>query len=204
MTRKKLFVILISFITAVCAAALFLVPFYLRAGGEARVSLASEYGEIKKDTEELEAEEDEIKKQIEDIDTQLSTKDTVNNYYMEYKDAHDALVNEIADMKKESARLDEEINKERAELEKSAGVSDERTGKTYTLEKSKTYSCPDDIPSGRYAASGKGNIVITSSVGKIRASYNLDVAYNNEYTFNLSDKEKIKTSSEVTLTELVK
>ena len=78
----------------------------------------------------------------------------------------------------------------------------EKTGKTYTLKKDQSYTCPSEIPAGRYIATGTGTLVIYSSSGKARVSEDLAVAYNNSYSFTLSEKEKIKATDDIKLTEI--
>lgn len=202
MTQKRLYLISASVITAVIALILFLVGFNVNTRSIAKEKLESEITVLKKKTDDLQAQKEEIQQQISDIETELSTKSTINNYYMEYKKTHDELTNEIADLKKQSADLDAEIKIKQQELEETSGISEGKRGKSYILKKDTIYTCPDKIPAGRYTVSGSGTLVISSSTGKVRATQNLDVAYNNAYTFNLSDKEQIKVTSEVTITEL--
>lgn len=202
MTQKRLYLILLSALTVITALILFLIGSHISTRSIAKEKLASEITAIEKKIEDLQNEKEDIQQQISDIETELSTKSTINNYYMEYKKIHDELTNDIADLKKQSADLDTEIENKRQELEKTSGISEGKRGKSYTLKKDEIYTCPDKIPAGRYTVSGSGTLVISSSTGKVRATQNLDVAYDNSYTFTLSDKEQIKVTSEVTITEL--
>ncbi len=195
--------IVISAITFILAAAIFTAALALPSNKAASKRLAGEIQSLNASTEKLNAERDETQKKIDDTDTMLSTKNTINNYYLEYKNKRDTLTKEVEDLKKQSSELDAQIEKKRIELENSSGVKTEKRGKSYPLEKNKTYSCPDDVPAGRYIASGSGTVVIISPSGQTRATQNLAVSYNNSYTFNLSDKEKIKSDANITLTEIV-
>ena len=200
---KKTYIIVMSSVTFILAVVIFAAAMALPSSKTASKRLAGEIQSLNASTENLNDEMDEIQKQIDDTDTKLSTKNTINNYYLEYKSKRDELTKEVEDLKKQSSELDAQIEKKRIELENSSGVKTEKRGKTYTLEKNKTYSCPDNIPAGRYVASGSGTIVIISPSGQTRAAQNLAVSYNNSYTFNLGDKERIKSDANVTLTELV-
>ena len=91
----------------------------------------------------------------------------------------------------------EELQKQNSSLQ-----TTEKTGKTYTLKKDQSYTCPSEIPAGRYIATGTGTLVIYSSSGKARVSEDLAVAYNNSYSFTLSEKEKIKATDDIKLTEI--
>ncbi|MGN0106678.1 MAG: hypothetical protein ACI4A5_03130 [Hominilimicola sp.] len=202
MTQKKLYLILVSALTIIIALILFLTGNHITTHRLAKEKLDKEITSAQKTIDDLQTQKDEVQQQISDIETELSTKSTINNYYMEYKKTYDELTNEITDLKKQSAQLDTEIEAKQQELEKSSGISEDKKGKSYTLKKDQIYTCPDKIPAGRYTVSGSGTLVITTSTGKVRATQNLDVAYDNSYTFTLSDKEQIKVSSEVTITEL--
>ena len=202
MTQKRLYLIFISALTVIAALILFLAGYNITTGSLAGEKLDGEVAVLQKSIDDLQAQKDDLQQQISDIDTELSTKSTINNYYMEYQKKHDELTNEITDLKKQSAELDEQIESKQQELEKSLGISEGKKGKSYVLKKDELYTCPDKIPAGRYTVSGSGTLVITNSSGKVRATQNLDVAYDNSYTFTLSDKEQIKVSSEVTITEL--
>ena len=200
---KKTYIIVMSSVTFILAVVIFAAAMVLPSSKAASKRLAGEIQSLNASTENLNDEMDEIQKQIDDTDTKLSTKDTINNYYLEYKSKRNELTKEVEDLKKQSSELDAQIEKKRIELENSSGVKTEKRGKTYTLEKNKTYSCPDNLPAGRYVASGSGTIVIISSSGQTRAAQNLAVSYNNSYTFNLGDKERIKSDANITLTEIV-
>ena len=202
MTQKKIYLIFVSALTVIVALILFLVGNHITTRSLAQERLDKEINVLEKETDDLQAQKEEIQQQISDIETELSTKSTINKYYMEYKKTYDELTNEIADLKKQSADLDAEIELKRQTLEKTSGISEGQKGKSYTLKKDEIYTCPDKIPAGRYTVSGSGTLVITTSTGTVRATQNLDVAYDNSYTFTLSDKEQIKVSSEVTITEL--
>lgn len=200
---KRVHLIIASSITVMLAAVFFFVGSYISSGRSAREKLEREIVTLNAETKKLGEETDEILSSIDDLDTQLSTRRTVNSYYMEYKKVYDKLSGEVEDLKTQSAKLDSEIESKRNTLEEASGVKTEKRGKSYTLEKNKSYSCPAEIPAGRYTVSGSGTLVITSSSGQVRATQNLDVAYNNSYTFNLSDKERIKSSERVKITQLI-
>lgn len=202
MTTKRLYLILFISAAVIAAAVLFAAGFTADTASKARDRLDTEIASLASGRTSLEARKDEITAKLSELETELSTKDTVNNYYMEYQKTFDTLSAEIEELKKQSAALDSEISEKEAEAEKAGKIKGTVRGKTYSLAKNETYTCPDKIPAGRYIVSGRGTVVITASNGKTRAAENLDVAYNNSYTFDLKDREKIKPSENVTLTEL--
>lgn len=202
MTIKRLYLIVCVSAVIIAAASLFSVGFTVDTSSRARDRLSAEISSLTSRRENLEAQNEEMTAKLDELETELSTKDTVNNYYMEYQKTHDDLSAEIEGLKKQSAALDAEIAEKEAEAEKAGKIKGTVRGKTYSLMKNETYTCPDKIPAGRYIVSGRGTVVISAANGKTRAAENLDVAYNNSYTFDLKDNEKIKPSENVTLTEL--
>lgn len=202
MTVKKLYLILFISAAVIAAALLFTVGFTADTAARAKDRLGTEISLLNSKRENLEKQKEEMTEKLSGLETELSTKDTVNNYYMEYQKTFDTLTAEIESLKNQSAALDAEITEKEAEAEKAGKIKGTIRGKTYSLTKNETYTCPDKIPAGRYIVSGRGTVVITAANGKTRAAENLDVAYNNSYTFDLKDREKIKPSENVTLTEL--
>lgn len=202
MTIRKLYLIVFISVTVIAAASLFAIGFTADTASRAKDRLSTEISSLTSRRENLEAQKEEMSAKLSELETELSNTDTVNNYYMEYQKTYDNLSAEIEELKKQSADLDAEITEKEAEAEKAGKIKGTIRGKTYSLNKNETYTCPDKIPAGRYIVSGRGTVVIYASNGKTRAAENLDVAYNNSYTFDLKDKEKIKPSENVTLTEL--
>ncbi|MCH5209677.1 MAG: hypothetical protein J1F01_01800 [Oscillospiraceae bacterium] len=200
---KRVYIILTSSLTVILAAVFFFIGYSVPTGQEASKQLQQEIVILDTDIAKINAETGEIQKQIDDMDTQLDAKSVISDEYMEYKNTHDTLVSEIGELKNRSAQLDAEIEQSRITLEEASGVKEEKKGRSYALEANKTYSCPNEIPVGRYTVSGSGTLVITAANGKIRATQNLDVSYNNTYTFNLADKERIKSSAAINITQLV-
>lgn len=202
MTVKKLYLILFISAAVIATALLFTIGFTADTAARAKDRLGTEISLLNSKRENLEKQKEEMTEKLSGLETELSTKDTVNNYYMEYQKTFDTLTAEIESLKNQSAALDAEITEKEAEAEKAGKIKGTIRGKTYSLTKNETYTCPDKIPAGRYIVSGRGTVVITAANGKTRAAENLDVAYNNSYTFDLKDREKIKPSENVTLTEL--
>ena len=200
---KRVYIILTSSLTVILAAVFFFIGYSVPTGHEASKQLQQEIVRIDTDVAKINAETGEIQKQIDDIDAQLDAESAVNEDYVEYKNTRDTLMSEIEALKKHSVELDEEIEQKQIILQEASGVLDEKKGKSYALEANKTYSCPNESPAGRYIVSGSGTLVITAADGKTRATQNLDVSYNNTYTFNLADNEKIKSGAAVNITQLV-
>ena len=199
MTRKKMFLILLSVFTAACSVIACIFTFNISAKNSARESLETEIRDTAADTEIIIADSERIKGQISEVETELSTRDTVNGYYMEYKKTHDSLSEEISVLKSKIEQLEKDIE----EKKKSSGsVSETKKGKKYALSANKSYSCPDKIPAGRYLAEGSGQLTVLNSSGRARISQNLSVAYGHSYTFDLSSGERVQVSEDITLTEL--
>ena len=202
MTRKKIYIILLSLLTAAIAATLFITIYNIRINSAADENIKAEIAALNENTAVLEEQKKTISDEINNISADLSTKETINQYYLEYKKTHDSLSEEVTNLQNQANELDEQIEQKRQSLAAPDAIEPETKGKVYALKKNETYSCPDKIPAGRYIVSGTGSFVIYASDGKARANENLDVAYNNSYTFDLDDKEKIKASGDVKLTEL--
>lgn len=199
MTKKKFYITAISLLTIILAVIAFFIGFGVDGTSKAKVILQDEITALTDDIDKLEIEKENINTQIADINSELSTKTTINNYFMEAKKKNDALKNSINDLKQKSNELDEKL-KDKGDTSTTVSQGKE-TGKTYTIAKDKTYSCPSDVPSGRYTAKGKGNFIISSG-GKTKSTVDLTVAYNNSYTFTLSEGENVKSTDEVILSEI--
>lgn len=200
MTRKKLFIILLAVFTAAASAAAGAAAFGASAKQSAREALNAEINDITADTNAVTAESEKLKEQISAVDAELSTRDTVNGYYMEYKKTHDSLTEEIGELQSKIEQLDRDIEAKKSET----GADADKTtkGKKYSLKGNETYSCPDKIPAGRYVAEGSGQLTVLNSSGRARISQNLTVAYDHTYTFDLYENEKVRVSEDITLTEL--
>ena len=198
---KKVYIVFLILFTVAASGALFYFSYGISAKNMAIPALNQEIKEFEDSTLEAREQNKEMQQQIDDMDTELSTKDTVNNYYMEYKKTHDDLSLEVSELKKLLAELDSELAAKQGAAG-SQSVAEAKKGRTYNLTENTSYTCPDKIPEGRYTAKGSGTFTITSSEGKTRVSQNLDTAYEHSYTFNLSQKESIKVTGEVTLTEI--
>ncbi|MBQ2664015.1 MAG: hypothetical protein IJH36_07225 [Clostridia bacterium] len=201
MTQKKLFIILLAILTVAVTTVLSIAAFSVSTSNAAREDVAREAKRLSEMTDVVNADIKNVKNELGTIEAELSTSDTVNNYYMEYKKTHDSLTQEISELKGRLEALDNELETRRQENGKGV-ISGTKTGKKYTLNANESYSCPDKIPAGRYTAKGGGTLTIINSAGQTRVSQNLSVAYDNSYTFNLSEKEKLQVTDSVTLTEL--
>lgn len=200
MTSKRFYIALIAFITVLLAIIAFILGFRYNSTSLAKELLTQEISLLEISTSEMQVKKDELNNQISDINTELSTEDTMNNYYMEYYQTREDLQTEIEDLKKQSQELDSKITEIKGQTD-NLTTADETEGKSYSLKSTKTYSCPNDIPAGRYKAQGTGTIIVSSS-GKTRINENLGVAFDNTYTFNLNENEKIKVSSDTKITEI--
>lgn len=203
MTLKKFYVTALSLFTLLLAVLVFFIGFRTDTTSIAKKKLSNEITSLEKSASALDERKTELESEISVIETDLSTKETVNNYYMEYKKTYDDLTSEISDLESEIAQLDSDIAEKQLQLDTLSGVKKEKDGKKYSLNSDRAYTCPDDIPEGRYRAKGNGTIVISTQTNKNLKSENLDVAYQNSYTFNITKGQKIKATGNVTLTELV-
>lgn len=199
MTKKKLYILSLLILTFFLCGISFFIAFRTNSTSLAHAELKTEISQMTENISLLQEEKDTLNTKISDANTELSTKTTINNYFMEAKKKNDELKNSITDLKQKSSELDKQIKEKQS---KSSPISSEtKTGKSYPLKSGKEYSCPSDIPAGRYIATGKGTILI-SSAGKTKATEDLSVAYNNSYTFTLAVGEKIKATSDITLAEI--
>lgn len=202
MTHKRIFITITSIAVLLLAVMAFFIGFRINLTSVAKEQLTGEIAAVEHKTDDTKKSNEEINSQISDLDAELSTKDTMNNYYMEYQKQHDRLTEDIRALKEESASLDSQIEDTQGNLERNSGVKSGTKGKRYSVKKDEIYTCPDKLPQGRYIITGGGTVVIYSSSGRVRATENLDVAYGNSYTFDLNENEQIKVSQNATLTEL--
>ena len=200
MTQKKLYVIILSFFTIIIGVVCFSLGNYFDTNSLATEKLKTQISALEENTSSLTDTKNDLESQINDLNSELSTKTTVNNYFMEAKKKNDKLKNDITELNQKSSELDSQI--EELQNQNSSLQTTEKTGKTYTLNKDQSYTCPSEIPAGRYITTGTGTLVIYSSGGKARVSEDLAVAYNNSYSFTLSEKEKIKATDDIKLTEI--
>ncbi len=193
MNRKKIYITILASVTAAASIISFTTGFCVDTSIRAKDRLRTEISSLEKRRANLDEKKEELSTKLLELETELSSKDTVNNYYMEYQKTHDQLTADITELQKQSSAL---------EAEKAGRIKGTIRGKTYSITKDEMYTCPDKIPSGRYIVTGRGTVVIYGTNGKTRAAENLDVSYNNSYTFDLKDKEKFKVNENASLTEL--
>ena len=177
MTQKKLYVIILSFFTIIIGVVCFSLGNYFDTNSLATEKLKTQISALEENTSSLTDTKNDLESQI-----------------------NDELKNDITELNQKSSELDSQI--EELQNQNSSLQATEKTGKTYTLKKDQSYTCPSEIPAGRYIATGTGTLVIYSSNGKARVSEDLAVAYNNSYSFTLSEKEKIKATDDIKLTEI--
>lgn len=201
MKEKKLYIIILSAMTLILSAAAFMLSFKLNTKSIARENLKIEISDLQAASSDMKNDKADISNSINNLDADLNTKDTINQYYIEYKKTNDELKSTIEDLNSQSAALDESIKNKKQELVAS-DIKTETKGKSYTLNSNGIYTCPDKLPEGRYIASGSGSIIIYASNGSPRVNENLDVAYDNSYTFDLKNNEQIRVTDSVTVTEL--
>lgn len=202
MTRKKLYTTALSAVTLILAVIFFIAGSRFDASKIAGKKLSAETEELNKSTEALKDSKKDLREKISDIEEQLSSKKTINDYFINYKRENDTLTESVESLKKQSAELDTSIEEKRFALS-SASVTKEKRGKSYTLEKDKAYTCPDSLPKGRYFATGDGLLNIYTSAGKLRDSQNLTTAHNNSYIFELDEDEKVVSKGDIKITELI-
>ena len=186
MTQKKLYVIILSFFTIIIGVVCFSLGNYFDTNSLATEKLKTQISALEENTSSLtDTKNDDVfsssadtkndlESQINDLNSELSTKTTVNNYFMEAKKKNDKLKNDITELNQKSSELDSQI--EELQNQNSSLQTTEKTGKTYTLKKDQSYTCPSEIPAGRYIATGTGTLVIYSSGSKARVSEDLAVA----------------------------
>ena len=185
MTQKKLYVIILSFFTIIIGVVCFSLGNYFDTNSLATEKLKTQISALEENTSSLTDTKNDLESQINDLNSELSTKTTVNNYLIEAKKKNDKLKNDITELNQKSSELDSQI--EELQNQNSSLQATEKTGKTYDA----TVLLADT-----------GTLVIYSSNGKARVSEDLAVAYNNSYSFTLSEKEKIKATDDIKLTEI--
>ena len=127
---------------------------YFDTNSLATEKLKTQISALEENTSSLTDTKNDLESQINDLNSELSTKTTVNNYFMEAKKKNDELKNDITELNQKSSELDSQI--EELQNQNSSLQATEKTGKTYTLKKDQSYTCPSEIPAGRYIATGTG------------------------------------------------
>lgn len=201
MTQKKLYITLFAALILVISSVAGMMAHRISSSSAAKPLLEKEISQLAADTEKLMSDTDELRKEMGEVLAGLEEKDSVNSQYMEHKKKHDELAAEVSEFENRLSELNAETEAVQKELDTST-VTENKTGKRYSLAANETYSCPDKIPENRYVAKGTGTLTVLTSSGQTRISQNLDVAYNSSYTFNLSRGERLHVTGNVTLTEL--
>lgn len=201
MTQKKLYITLFAALILVISSVAGMMAHRISSSSAAKPLLEKETSQLAADTEKLMSDTDELRKEMGEVLAGLEEKDSVNSQYMEHKKKHDELAAEVSEFENRLSELNAETEAVQKELDTST-VTENKTGKRYSLAANETYSCPDKIPENRYVAKGTGTLTVLTSSGQTRISQNLDVAYNSSYTFNLSRGERLHVTGNVTLTEL--
>ncbi len=198
--RKRLYIAFAAVI--ILAAAVLFIFYYVSVRHTAHTALLDEIAELRVSYSSYNEQKASLNNTINNLSADLGTKETMNQYYIDYKKKNDDLQSQVADLKSQSAELDEKITAKKAEIAAAESVKQEKKGKSYTIKANEIYSCPDKIPAGRYIVTGSGSFVIYTETGSVRAGENLDVAYNHSYTFDLKENEHIKSTAQITVTEL--
>lgn len=201
MTQKKLYITLFAALILVISSVAGMMAHRISSSSAAKPLLEKETSQLAADTEKLMSDTDELRKEMGEVLAGLEEKDSINSQYMEHKKKHDELAAEVSEFENRLSELNAETEAVQKELDTST-VTENKTGKRYSLAANETYSCPDKIPENRYVAKGTGTLTVLTSSGQTRISQNLDVAYNSSYTFNLSRGERLHVTGNVTLTEL--
>lgn len=201
MTQKKLYITLFAALILVISSVAGMMAHRISSSSAAKPLLEKETSQLAADTEKLMSDTDELRKEMGEVLAGLEEKDSVNSQYMEHKKKHDELAAEVSEFENRLSELNAETEAVQKELDTST-VTENKTGRRYSLAANETYSCPDKIPENRYVAKGTGTLTVLTSSGQTRISQNLDVAYNSSYTFNLSRGERLHVTGNVTLTEL--
>lgn len=201
MTQKKLYITLFAALILVISSVAGMMARRISSSSAAKPLLEKETSQLAADTEKLMSDTDELRKEMGEVLAGLEEKDSINSQYMEHKKKHDELAAEVSEFENRLSELNAETEAVQKELDTST-VTENKTGRRYSLAANETYSCPDKIPENRYVAKGTGTLTVLTSSGQTRISQNLDVAYNSSYTFNLSRGERLHVTGNVTLTEL--
>lgn len=201
MTQKKLYITLFAALILVISSVAGMMAHRISSSSAAKPLLEKEISQLAADTEKLMSDTNKLRKEMGEVLAGLEEKDSVNSQYMEHKKKHDELAAEVSEFENRLSELNAETEAVQKELDTST-VTENKTGKRYSLAANETYSCPDKIPENRYIAKGTGTLTVLTSSGQTRISQNLDVAYNSSYTFNLSRGERLHVTGNVTLTEL--
>lgn len=201
MKKQHIYILILAAVTIILSATAFSLSFGGSAKTVVRAALHREISELQSATLDMNSKKADLSNTVNNLTADLSTKETINQYYIEYKKTNDTLKDEIASLQELSNSLDEQI-REKQETISNVKISDEKKGKSYTLKPNEIYTCPDKLPEGRYIISGSGSLIVYSANGSPRMNENLDVAYNNSYTLDLKKDEQIRVTDNAVITEL--
>ena len=95
MTQKKLYVIILSFFTIIIGVVCFSLCNYFDTNSLATEKLKTQISALEENTSSLTDTKNDLESQINDLNSELSTKTTVNNYFMEAMIKNDELKNDI-------------------------------------------------------------------------------------------------------------
>ena len=109
MTQKKLYVIILSFFTIIIGVVCFSLGNYFDTNSLATEKLKTQISALEENTSSLTDTKNDLESQINDLNSELSTKTTVNNYFMEAKKKNDKLKNDITELNQKSSELDSQI-----------------------------------------------------------------------------------------------
>ena len=91
MTQKKLYVIILSFFTIIIGVVCFSLGNYFDTNSLATEKLKTQISAREENTSSLTDTKNDLESQINDLNSELSTKTTVNNYFREAKKKNDKL-----------------------------------------------------------------------------------------------------------------
>ena len=137
MTQKKLYVIILSFFTIIIGVVCFSLGNYFDTNSLATEKLKTQISALEENTSSLTDTKNDLESQINDLNSELSTKTTVNNYFMEAKKKNDELKNDITELNQKSSELDSQIGTAKSKLVITGNRKDRQN--IYIKERPKLY-----------------------------------------------------------------
>jgi predicted RNase H-like nuclease (RuvC/YqgF family) len=198
--KQSVYTIIIAIVAVILCFPSFFAGRYFSARSEAKGRLNEVIADKQEEYDALSAEKESIDADISSLTQAVEDGSDINVKIKTDEETIESLNSQLEEAKAKATALDEELARAKEQSSQLDSVSSSADGKSQTL-KADTYNCPKDITAGTYKISGSsGNIIVYDISNSIRISKNLANLDGNEYTFTISEGEKLKVDKEVKLT----
>lgn len=191
---RLIYCISLAAVTALLSVAAYHLGSAYSIHSKASFLLKKEISEIKNENQKISSEKEMLEKQKNTLNSQLEEKSHLNKELETSLKEADKIKSDIKTASAESEKLDTELEEKQEQLDKLKKVENAKTPKRLSVKEG-SYSCPENIPEGRYIVSGSNTILLYSSSNQLRLTEDLSRLDGHTFTFDIAGGEKLRVVS---------